>query len=229
VAGSVGRWAAVPVSTQLDPRVLQLSSDAELFYLRAWLYVGEHTTDGVIPDSAHALLGMKLATSPAELIEELTSTGLLRRRHDADLIVDYLDLNPTAAQVKKRSEHGRKAAIAKWAKVKAEEQDAQEEDPASDGDSASGSADGIASGIDGQSNEEADGNAPHGTGRDGTYVEDGCTGGSLSSVVDDDDNDGGSIPYSSREGTSSPPRNRNGDGPARLGDSLTAYTRAAPA
>jgi hypothetical protein len=202
VAGSVGRWAAVPVSTQLDPRVLQLSSDAELFYLRAWLYVGEHTTDGVIPDSAHALLGMKLATSPAGLIVELTATGLLRRRHDENLIVDYLDLNPTAAQVKKRSEHGRKAAIAKWAKVKAEEQNGEEEDPSESTVTASGNAMGSPLGTNEQTIEDADGNAPHGTGRDGTYVEDGYVSGSLSSVDDDDDNVAGSIPYSSREGTS---------------------------
>jgi hypothetical protein len=165
---SSGRWAAVPVSIQLDPRALQLTAEAELFHFRAWLYSGEHGTDGVVPTSALPLLTMKLIQTAEELLEQLLSAGLCRRKRDEVVLVDYLAWNPSAALVRKKSEHGRKAAIARWAGQKqppGDDSTDQDPDHDSDTDDASGIPTGNASGI-------ADGNTQDGTGRDGTNPKD---------------------------------------------------------
>jgi len=172
MAASVGRWAAVPVSMQMDPRVMGLSPEAELLLYRTWLYVGEHTTDGDIPGSALPLLTMKMTNSSNDLLDELRQGRLVIDGKGSlkghDVLDGYLDVNPTAAQIKSRSDHGRKGAIARWAKGKP-----PPDSPPSPGDDAVGSGTGNASGnapgIDGHSDGDADGNAPHGTGRNGTY------------------------------------------------------------
>ena len=86
---SPGRWAAIPVSYQLDPRVLSLSVEAEVFCTRAWLYAGEHCTDGLVPQSALPLLTMKLAADPAALAEELVRAGLAKRRSEGFVLSDF--------------------------------------------------------------------------------------------------------------------------------------------
>lgn len=206
MAGSVGRWAAVPVSTQLDPRVLPLSAEAELFYTRAWLYAGEHCTDGVIPPAAHSLLAMKLTMTPAALIDELSEVGLLKNRRADTIITDYLEVNPTAAQVRKKSDHGRKAAIARWAGQKATpDPDPQpgEYEPDPDANNPSGNASG-----------NANGNTPHGTGRDGTDSTDigGEVGGALAVDVDKEIVDS-RVPLQGDPMSSSPSENREDERP----------------
>lgn len=164
MAGAVGRWVALPASTQMDPRSMGLSADAELFLVRSWLYAGEHSTDGAIPPSALPLLCMKLSTPADAVLDELRAAGLVvagKKAHQGQDVIDgYLDINPTATQVKKRSDHARKAAMTRWAKEK-RPSDESESQGRGDAESDTSNASGSASGIDGQSDEHAMGNAPY--------------------------------------------------------------------
>ena len=119
MGSKAGRWAAVPVSLQLDPLVLGLTPAAELFYIRSWLYSADHLTDGVVPQSAWPMLVMQLDDDPGRLTDEVVHAGLARRTTAGDIkLVGYVDWNPSSSQVKHKTDIGRKNALKRWARDK---------------------------------------------------------------------------------------------------------------
>jgi hypothetical protein len=102
-----------------------LSTEAKLLLYEAWGYASQHSTDGAIPPSSLPLLTMGFTTPAADLLDELRAVELVipgqRAQAGQDVLADYLGINPTAQQVKKKSAQARKAALAKWSKVRTDE------------------------------------------------------------------------------------------------------------
>ena len=223
---SPGRWAAIPVSYQLDPRCCRCRSKQRCSARAAWLYAGEHCTDGLVPQSALPLLTMKLATDPAVLAEELIGAGLAKRRSEGFVLSDFLNWNPSARQVQKKSQKGRQAAIKRWAKVKEHQEVGDSEPPEgldsdeppeldSGTDYAPGNATGIPSGS-------ANGNAHYETVRDETVRTEPLVANDserLSSFEREKEDDHSSSLQEVVAALGSPSKaRRNGDGPTPIGD-----------
>lgn len=68
-------WAKYSTTWYLDPKVTELSAEAELLYARAIAYCKEALTDGVVARSALAPLGFKLRR-PDRCADEIVSAGL---------------------------------------------------------------------------------------------------------------------------------------------------------
>lgn len=117
-------YVAIPSTLQLDPRVLGLSDpEAELLLIRIWLYCGAQLTDGLIPKTAHKVIGMGLGRPVGQLLAELVAAGLVevpsKGSHAGEhVLLDYHSVNPTAAQWTKRRDAQRKNAMKRWSDKK---------------------------------------------------------------------------------------------------------------
>ena len=97
-----------------NPKVVESGLDGAGLYARALSYCGHYLTDGYIGKNAM----MQLADKRPKLIERCVTLGLFRVDGDRYWIRDYLDHNPSRAEVEARREQKRKAG-AKGAAAKA--------------------------------------------------------------------------------------------------------------
>lgn len=92
-------WVKIDDQFSEHPKVIQAGPLASWLYVRSLCYTAKYLTDGFIPQSAAEHLAMFAGTSP-ELLEKLVECSLWERVNGGYKIHDYLDYNPTGAQVK---------------------------------------------------------------------------------------------------------------------------------
>ena len=81
-----------------DPRVIRAGTAAFGLYSRCGLWVARHLTDGYVPEELVADYGSR------EWAAKLVAAGLWVQAEGGYLMPDYLDRNPSRAQVEKRRE-----------------------------------------------------------------------------------------------------------------------------
>ena len=92
-------WVKIDDQFSEHPKVMQAGPLASWLYVRSLCYTAKYLTDGFIPQSSAEQLAMFAGSSP-ELLEKLVECSLWERRNGGYQIHDYLDYNPTGAQVK---------------------------------------------------------------------------------------------------------------------------------
>ena len=92
-------WVKIDDQFSEHPKVMQAGLAASWLYIRGLCYTAKYLTDGFISQAAAEQLTMFAGSSP-ELPEKLVECSLWERRNDGYQIHDYLDYNPTGAQVK---------------------------------------------------------------------------------------------------------------------------------
>ncbi|MBP6833050.1 MAG: hypothetical protein KA978_19840, partial [Deltaproteobacteria bacterium] len=110
-------WAKIDDGFYDHPKVLVAGEEAANLYLRGLVWCCKHLTDGAIPREAlRTLTGRRDA---AALAVKLVASGLWEAREGGWAVHDFLDHNPTAAEVKarrselsaKRAEAGKRGGI----------------------------------------------------------------------------------------------------------------------
>lgn len=92
-------WVKIDDQFSEHPKVIQAGPLASWLYVRGLCYSAKYLTDGFIPQSAAEHLAMFAGSSP-ELLQKLVECSLWERTNGGYQIHDYLDYNPTGAQVK---------------------------------------------------------------------------------------------------------------------------------
>lgn len=96
-------WARVDDGLTFHPKVVAAGNEAVGVWVRLLSYASAHLTDGFIPDDV-----AKLVQSGGKGLGKLVATGLLTRVENGYQIHDYLEYNPSGAQVKKDREIGKR-------------------------------------------------------------------------------------------------------------------------
>lgn len=102
-------WVRIDDKFPNHPRIVGLSDAAFRTHITALCYAAEYLTDGSIPTSAMRGIG------PRKAAAELETAGLWTRTDHGWMIRDYLDYNPSRADV----EDKREAARHRMARVRA--------------------------------------------------------------------------------------------------------------
>lgn len=114
-------WARLDVSFFRNPKVIRLTENAQLLYLKALLYSVEHLTDGLVSLPILDALGAKRAATTA-----LVKAGLWDRRRDGIAIHDF-DVYQTSARVVRESRKMSRERVQKWRKKQTSEAVANDE------------------------------------------------------------------------------------------------------
>src|SRR6266550_1303916 len=106
-------WAALDDNTHDDPRMTALSHAAFRLYWVATSYAAKWLTDGLLKQHQleHVAAANRLRKLPV-LTNELTTWGLMKRTGELWEIVDWLERNPSAAEVKERREKTQASKVA---------------------------------------------------------------------------------------------------------------------
>jgi hypothetical protein len=109
-------WAKLDDNFHSHAKTLAAGLEANGFYCRALSYCANHMTDGFVPDSFVALhLRGKVRN---RVLERLLTVGLLEKVNGGFHIPDWLDYNPSKADLARlkadRSAAGRRGAASKW-------------------------------------------------------------------------------------------------------------------
>lgn len=96
-------WTKLDDGFYMHPKIVAVGNAGAGLYCRALAYCAAHLTDGEVPAGVAAML----AGGEVDLLDRLVAVGLWRRVDDAYLIPDYLDLNPSRADVEERRERQR--------------------------------------------------------------------------------------------------------------------------
>lgn len=97
-------WTKLDDGFYMHPKIVTVGNAGAGLYCRALAYCAAHLTDGEVPGPMAAVL----AGGDDELLQALVDVGLWRREPDGSyLIPDYLDLNPSRADVEERRERQR--------------------------------------------------------------------------------------------------------------------------
>lgn len=110
-------WAKIDDGLFDHPKVLIAGEEAANLYVRGLVWCCKHLTDGLIP--REALRTLTTRRDAAALAVKLVSAGLWEPREGGWAVHDFLDHNPTAAEVKarrselsaKRAEAGKRGGI----------------------------------------------------------------------------------------------------------------------
>ena len=89
-------WVKLDDGFADHPKIERLSSDAFRAFVRSLCYASRHLTDGRIPDAALRILARRA------IIRELEVSGLWERNGDGIVIHDYLEFQPSSAQIRQR-------------------------------------------------------------------------------------------------------------------------------
>jgi hypothetical protein len=102
-------WFALDDKFHSHPKVISAGNEAIGLFARCGAYAAEHLTDGYIPEHVALLYGTP------ELAAALVRTKLWRRTKGGWRMPDYLDYNPSKAEVihkrEVRAEAGRKGGV----------------------------------------------------------------------------------------------------------------------
>lgn len=101
-------WVKIDDTFPDHPRVVGLTDAAFRAHVTALCWAARHLTDGSIPSSALRVIGTRKAAT------ELEAAGLWSRTDHGWMIRDYLDYNPSRADV----EGKREAARTRMARVR---------------------------------------------------------------------------------------------------------------
>lgn len=105
-------WAKLDDSFWGNPKVDAASLGAVGAYARSLSYVAQHLTDGHIPYGA----ALYMTKGEADVLAELVDRGFWAKNGDGFVIPDYLEYNPTKAEVESqrraRSEAGKRGGLA---------------------------------------------------------------------------------------------------------------------
>lgn len=80
-----------------NPKLIGLSPPAFKLMVFSWGWAADHETDGHIPDTVLPILGARTRT-----IRELVDAGLWHRNGTGHVIHDWLDHQPSKAQLDER-------------------------------------------------------------------------------------------------------------------------------
>jgi len=91
-------WVKLDDQFFVHRKIIGLSKDAKLFFIAATAHSSASLLDGVLPP---AVIRVVLAITDTDkvCVEELINAGLLERDGDSLIIHDYLEYNPSAANV----------------------------------------------------------------------------------------------------------------------------------
>lgn len=102
-------WTRLDDKFWSDPKVEKIGNEAAGAYARMLSYCGDHLTEGRLTDGA-----ARFITRP-KVIETLAEFGFIQPHGDDWIIPNYLDFNPTKAEVeakqKARAEAGRRGGL----------------------------------------------------------------------------------------------------------------------
>lgn len=101
-------WARLDDSFAEHPKVLGLSDRAFRVYVLALCYCARNRTDGALPPAALRMFGCR-----AQHIEELADAGLWDETEHGWQVHDYLEYNPSAAQLVAKRE-ATKERVNRW-------------------------------------------------------------------------------------------------------------------
>lgn len=105
-------WVRIDDTFPDHPKVVGLTDSAFRTYVAGLCYAARYLTDGAIPSSALRSIG------PRKAAAELERAGIWQRTDHGYAIRDYLDYNPSRAEVEanreKRRAAGVRAARARW-------------------------------------------------------------------------------------------------------------------
>ncbi|WP_043644131.1 hypothetical protein [Nocardioides alkalitolerans] len=103
-------WVKLPTNYYLDPAIIAAGDEAEMLFVRAFAYAGDHETDGMIPAAAIIRL---TPHNPAERVAALLREGLWVEVENGYRIARWWDdLQETAASLegKRAAERDRQRA-----------------------------------------------------------------------------------------------------------------------
>lgn len=105
-------WVLLDDGFHSNPKVLAVGNAGAGLYARALSYCGDHLTDGYVP------MSWARTAATANLRQHLVDAGLWAEENGGYRIDDYLEVNPSRAEVeerrKKKAEAGRKGAEKRW-------------------------------------------------------------------------------------------------------------------
>lgn len=99
-------WTRLDDQFFANPKVVDLSKDAKLLYLAAVTYSAGQLTDGRITPGAFRIV-TAMVDADRSCADELVAAGLWDQEGDVFLIHDYLEYNPSAADVRAKREADR--------------------------------------------------------------------------------------------------------------------------
>lgn len=107
-------WAKLDDGFWMHPKIVRVGNEAAGIFARCLAYCGAYLTDGKIP----APVVVTIAGSE-ERVDQLVADQMLDRLPSGDFHVrDYLDYNPSAAEVEQqraqRAARAKKGAEARW-------------------------------------------------------------------------------------------------------------------
>ena len=89
-------WVKLDDGFADHPKIERLSADAFRAFVHSLCYSSRHLTDGHIPDAALQRIARRSA------VRELEGCGLWERNGDGIVIHDYLEFQPSSAQIRQR-------------------------------------------------------------------------------------------------------------------------------
>lgn len=92
-------WARIETSFCRNPKVAKLSLLAELLYVRGLEHAREQLTDGYLSRASLASIAVRFRR-PKPCVEQLVKEGFWEPVEDGWRVHDYLDFNPSAAQIR---------------------------------------------------------------------------------------------------------------------------------
>lgn len=98
-------WVKLDDQFPDHPKVVKAGGDAAWLHVTAICYANRHLTDGFIPEGQ--VIRLSDRRNPAKLAAELVKVGMWETAVGGWMIHDFLDWNPSAAEVKKRREKER--------------------------------------------------------------------------------------------------------------------------
>jgi hypothetical protein len=105
-------WVLLDDGFHSNPKVLEVGNAGAGLYARALSYCGDHLTDGYVP------MSWARTVAAPKLREQLVTAGLWAEDNGGYQIKDYLEVNPSRAEVEemraKKAEAGRKGAKKRW-------------------------------------------------------------------------------------------------------------------
>lgn len=116
-------WARLDDGYDGNPKMLRLGLTATGLHARAIAYCAQHETDGKLPAAwVNAQLAELKPAEQRRLLEALLEANALERNGSGYVIHDFLEYNPSRAELaaRRQEEHerkaaaGRKGAEARW-------------------------------------------------------------------------------------------------------------------
>lgn len=108
-------WAGFDDKFPKHPKIIRLSDQAFRLHVSGICYVAEHLTDGLVDADMVPLL---MPRYRPRYLTELVERAIWVQHGQVYVIHDYLDWNPSRAQVEERREQkrkaGRKGAQLRW-------------------------------------------------------------------------------------------------------------------